>query len=78
MTELDAVAAQFADATLAFDEGMARREDAVAWMHDSSNRPLDDRLGADPGAAGERIALADLDPTDAGNPRAPHDLMRTR
>ncbi len=34
-------------ATLAFDEAMARREEAVVWIHDYFNRLLDDRLGAD-------------------------------
>src|SRR5207237_4713443 len=37
-------------ATLPFDVAMARREDAVVWIHDYFNRLLDDRLGAtDPG-----------------------------
>jgi cytochrome P450 len=37
-------------ATLPFDEAMARREEAVVWIHDYFNRLLDDRLGAaDPG-----------------------------
>jgi cytochrome P450 len=34
-------------ATLPFDEAMARREEAVVWIHDYFNRLLDDRLGAD-------------------------------
>ena len=34
-------------ATLAFDEAMARRQDAVVWIHDYYNRLLDNRLGAD-------------------------------
>ncbi len=34
-------------ATLAFDDAMARREEAVVWIHDYFNRLLDDRLGAD-------------------------------
>lgn len=34
-------------ATLPFDEAMARREEAVVWIHDYFNRLLDARMGAD-------------------------------
>jgi cytochrome P450 len=59
-------------ATLPFDEAMARREEAVVWIHDYFNRLLDDRLGAaDPGddllgwlltteVEGERLPREDL------------------
>jgi cytochrome P450 len=59
-------------ATLPFEEAMARREDAVVWIHDYFNRLLDDRLGApDPGddllgwlltteVEGERLPREDL------------------
>ncbi len=33
-------------ATLPFDEAMARREEAVVWIHDYFNQLLDERLGA--------------------------------
>ncbi len=37
-------------ATLAFDEAMARREEAVVWVHDYFNRLIDGRMSAaDPG-----------------------------
>jgi cytochrome P450 len=59
-------------ATLPFEEAMARREDAVVWIHDYFNRLLDARLGAaDPGddllgwlvtteVDGERLPREDL------------------
>jgi cytochrome P450 len=59
-------------ATLPFDQAMARREEAVVWIHDYFNRLLDDRLGAaDPGddllgwlltteVEGERLPREDL------------------
>ena len=59
-------------ATLPFDEAMARREEAVVWIHDYFNQLLDDRLGADdPGddllgwlltteVEGERLPREDL------------------
>jgi cytochrome P450 len=59
-------------ATLPFDEAMARREEAVVWIHEYFNRLLDARLGAaDPGddllgwlltteVDGERLPREDL------------------
>ncbi len=59
-------------ATLPFDEAMARREEAVVWIHDYFNRLLDDRLDSDdPGddllgwlltteVEGERLPREDL------------------
>ena len=59
-------------ATLPFDEAMARREDAVLWIHNYFNELLDGRLGsADPGddllgwlvtteVEGERLPREDL------------------
>jgi cytochrome P450 len=59
-------------ATLPFDEAMARRGEAVVWIHDNFNRLLDERIGADdPGddllgwlltteVEGERLPREDL------------------
>ena len=57
-------------ATLPFDEAMARREEAVVWIHDYFNRLLDDRLGADD--AGDDL-LGWLLTTEVEGERLPRD-----
>ena len=59
-------------ATLPFDEAMARREEAVVWIHDYFNRLLDDRLGARrPGRRPARVAPHDRGRGRATAPRGP-------